>query len=76
MTIRRMTPRVLAGELSKMAYGESALVVITASSWEHIVSAYHSPLVERILNRAIEIRPVREVETKTLTFDVFTRDKQ
>ncbi|MBA7532651.1 hypothetical protein ES705_24881 [subsurface metagenome] len=69
-----LTPEELIRELEARAYGESALVIITVSQWKTITEAYHSPLIEKIANTALQVFPQRSLPEKKLSFMTFARE--
>lgn len=73
---KMLKPSELIDELEKRCFQERGIVVISVSQWETITEAYHSPLVETIANNAMSVYPVREVETKKLSFRTYTRKFQ
>ena len=70
---KMLKPSELVDELEKRCLQERGLVVITVGQWQTITEAYHSPLVERIADSAMSVYPVREVKTKELSFQTYTR---
>lgn len=70
---KMITPSELIDEMEKRCIQERGLVVINVGQWQAITEAYHSPLVERIADSAMSVYPVRAVETKELSFLIYTR---
>jgi len=74
MIKHELTPEELIREIEARAKGETALVMITVTQWKVIAEAYHSPLMERIANTALQIFPQRDAESKELSFMTFARE--
>ena len=70
---KMLKPSELVDELERQCFQERGLVVIPVGHWEWITEAYHSLLVERIANSAMSVYPVRDVQTKELSFRTYTR---
>jgi len=68
-----LKPGELIVELEKKTLQERGLVIITIGQWEAITEAYSSPLVKRIADSCLSVYPVREVKTRKLSFQTFTR---
>jgi len=69
-----LTPEELIREIEARARGETALVMLTITQWKVITEAYHSPLMERIADTALEIIPQRSIPDKELSFMTFARE--
>ena len=70
---KELSPSELIGELEKRCFQEGGLVIITVGQWQAITEAYHSPLIKRIADSALPIYPLREIETRELSFLTCTR---
>ncbi|GAI82336.1 unnamed protein product, partial [marine sediment metagenome] len=69
----RRSPDELMEEMERRACQERGLVILSVGQWQAITDAYHSPMIERIADSALSVYPVREIETKKLSFSTYCR---
>jgi len=71
---KRFTPDQLISELEKRSSQRAALVIMPIDDWKAITDAYHSPLVERIVEDLLQIFPERWGGSEKLSFMAFARE--
>jgi len=65
----------LTKEMTKLAKGRGGLLVIPMDYWDMLTDAYQSPLISRVLEASMPIRPVTEIETKKVKFRTNIEEK-
>jgi len=65
----------LTKEMTELAKGRGGLIVIPMDYWTMLTDAYQSPLISRVLEASMPIRPVTEIETREVKFKTNIEEK-